>query len=32
MPNEPALSGTAGRFENCQIGAFLGDASRHGHA
>src|SRR4051794_822601 len=25
-------SGTAGRIENCQIGAFLGYASRHGHA
>lgn len=25
-------SGTAGRIENCQIGVFLGYASRHGHA
>jgi SRSO17 transposase len=25
-------SGTAGRIENCQIGVFLGDAGRHGHA
>mgnify|MGYP003292577594 CR=1 FL=1 len=25
-------SGTAGRIENCQIGVFLGCASRHGHA
>src|SRR3982750_1923269 len=25
-------SGTAGRIENCQIGGFLGYASRHGHA
>src|SRR3954468_20737241 len=25
-------SGTAGRVENCQIGVFLGYASRHGHA
>src|SRR5919202_5911694 len=25
-------SGTAGRIENCQIGMFLGYASRHGHA
>src|SRR3954462_8688884 len=25
-------SGTAGRVENCQVGAFLGYASRHGHA
>ena len=25
-------SGTAGRIENCQIGVFLGDASRNGHA
>src|ERR1051325_5384075 len=25
-------SGTAGRMENCQIGVFLGYASRHGHA
>lgn len=25
-------SGTAGRTENCQIGVFLGYASRHGHA
>jgi SRSO17 transposase len=24
-------SGTAGRIENCQIGVFLGYASRHGH-
>jgi SRSO17 transposase len=24
-------SGTAGRIENCQIGVFLGHASRHGH-
>src|SRR5512134_1769826 len=24
--------GTAGRIENCQIGVFLGYASRHGHA
>jgi SRSO17 transposase len=23
-------SGTAGRIENCQIGVFLGYASRHG--
>src|SRR3954462_13492685 len=25
-------SGTAGRIENCQVGVFLGYASRHGHA
>jgi len=25
-------SGTAGRVENCQVGVFLGYASRHGHA
>src|SRR5512146_2774874 len=25
-------SGTAGRIENCQIGVFVGYASRHGHA
>src|SRR3954451_4474774 len=25
-------SGTAGRVENCQLGVFLGYASRHGHA
>src|SRR5947208_12136301 len=25
-------SGTAGRVENCQVGVFLGHASRHGHA
>jgi SRSO17 transposase len=25
-------SGTAGRIENCQIGVFLGYASRHGRA
>src|SRR3954462_4375179 len=25
-------SGTAGRVENCQVGLFLGYASRHGHA
>jgi hypothetical protein len=25
-------SGTAGKVENCQIGVFLGYASRHGHA
>src|SRR4029077_6133539 len=25
-------SGTAGRIENCQIGVFLGYASRHGQA
>ena len=25
-------SGTAGRIENCQIGVFLGYASRPGHA
>src|SRR5215212_3475065 len=25
-------SGTTGRIENCQIGVFLGYASRHGHA
>jgi SRSO17 transposase len=25
-------SGTAGRTENCQVGVFLGYASRHGHA
>jgi SRSO17 transposase len=25
-------SGTAGRIENCQIGVFLGYASRYGHA
>src|SRR4051812_12605199 len=25
-------SGTAGRVENCQVGGFLGYASRHGHA
>jgi SRSO17 transposase len=25
-------SGTAGRIEPCQIGVFLADASRHGHA
>ena len=25
-------SGTAGRIENCQVGVFLADASRHGHA
>jgi SRSO17 transposase len=25
-------SGTAGRTEDCQVGVFLADASRHGHA
>jgi SRSO17 transposase len=25
-------SGTAGRIENCQVGVFLGYASRHGQA
>ena len=25
-------TGTAGRVENCQVGVFLGYASRHGHA
>jgi SRSO17 transposase len=25
-------SGTAGRIETCQVGVFLGDAGRHGHA
>ena len=25
-------TGTAGRIENCQVGVFLGYASRHGHA
>ena len=25
-------SGTAGRIENCQIGVFVGYASRYGHA
>src|SRR3712207_7860749 len=27
-----SVLGTAGRIENCQIGVFLGYASRHGHA
>src|SRR6201989_1552046 len=29
-PSQPGCSGTAGRIENCQIGVFLGYASRHG--